>query len=218
MKYGVDCLYPPSIVQAESLLRGEWSWLAVYVGGPRAAAHNAWHQVDGLRYPVRDLAGYFEGFLPVYVGRNAPWDSPRAFNFDQGVADGDDANVNTGACGFDSGTPLALDLEYGSFQANPVGTHEYVRGWVQQVNGAGHPAGVYSDLDTLNHMQLGELVDFKWGAAWIRNAFTGHAPKGRFDPMTPPPWQVWQFATGTVGGLSVDANSMTDDFKLASYG
>ena len=219
MKYGVDCLYPPMPEQAVRMRNLGWTWLAVYVGGPRAAAHSAWQEVDQLRYPVRDLAPHFDGFLPIYVGKNAPWDRPEAFTYDTGLQDGQDADDLALACGFAANTPLALDLEYGTWQAARDAVHEYVRGWVEAVNRAGHPAGLYSDMETLDQYQnRPDLIDFLWGAAWIRGGFTNSCPAGRFDPSSPPPWQVWQYAGGNIAGVQVDTNSMTDDFELARYG
>lgn len=217
MKYGVDMLLPPSRTQAQTMRRAGYSWCGVYVGGPRAAARHVWQQVDGVAYPVRDLEDIFDGFLPIYVGCNQPWDVGSAYTADRGAQDGDDANRCTGACGFDSWTPLILDLEYGTFQQNPVGVEEYVRAWAEVVRGAGHVAGIYSDIESLNAMYEWDFVDIRWGAAWVRGNFAT-APWGRFDPSDPPPWDAWQFGGATIAGVQVDCNSASDAFKFATYG
>lgn len=195
-----------------------WTWLNVYVGGPRAASGRRWRQRDGVSYPVGDIADIFDGFLPTYVGRNYPWDGPDAFSYDQGLLDGEDANECTGACGFDRPTPLTLDLEYGCWQHYGHRVVDYVQGWIERVNQAGHPGGVYSDIDTLNHLPIGELVDYKWGAAWVRGAFTNSPRAGTFNPQSPPPWDAWQYGGGMLLDVSADCNSMTDNFQLARYG
>jgi len=220
MKYGLDMVYPPNRQQAQTMREHNWSWIGVYIGGPRAASDRAWNQDEERDiFPVRRLADIFDGFLPIYVGRNQPWDEQRVFNRQQGISDGDQANVLMGACGFDQNQPCCLDVEYGTFQNHPADTKEYILGWVQRLNEAGHPAGVYSDIATLNALEIGEEVDFKWGAAWVRGAFNIWVPDGQFDPQQPPPWDVWQFASGgQIGGVNVDLNSMTDDFQLAQYG
>lgn len=218
MRYGLDMLYPPSRTAAEIMQARGWQWLNVYIGGPRATARNSWQIREGVSYPVADVAPYFEGFLPLYVGRNAPWDRPGDFNYQQGIEDGDEANELTGACGFDSNTVLGLDLEYGTWQAAPHGAEEYVRGWVERVNAAGHPGVLYSDIETLNHLDKPELIDFVWGAAWIGGTNFENAPLGQFDPSWPPPWDVWQFGSGRIGGIQCDCNSSTDAFPLAAYG
>lgn len=218
MKYGLDVLYPPTREWSIVAKSNGWSWLNVYIGGPRASARHSWHESPNTDGPVAKIADIWDGFLPTYVGRNYPWDGAADFSYEQGLIDGDDANESTGACGFDSWTPLCLDLEYGAWQNYGEDILPYITGWVERVNAAGHPAGVYSDIDTLNQLPLGLLVDFKWGAAWVRNSFTVDAPAGRFDPASPPPWDAWQYGGGTLNGVSVDCNSMRDDFKLATYG
>jgi Domain of unknown function (DUF1906) len=213
MLYGLDLVNPPSQAQAITMWELGWRFFGCYVGGPRAAAgHQGWPNSSVAR-----LAELGFSFIPIYVGRNQPWDTSWAFTFQQGVVDGDDANVLTGACGFDESTPLCLDLEYGSYQNEPASAREYVRGWVQQVNAAGHKACLYSDIETLSHLGTPDLVDLLWGAAWVKGAFATRPPSGQFDPSTPPPWSVWQFAGGTIAGVSVDTNSAVDDFPFATY-
>jgi Domain of unknown function (DUF1906) len=219
LKYGVDLLNPPTFQQAQAIRQFGWSWCAVYVGGPRAAAHHIWQEnaIDGY-HPVKALASIFDGFLPIYVGANQPWDPPQSFTYGAGLSDGDDANACTGACGFDSDTPLCLDVEYGTWQANPSGVEDYIRGWVERVNAAGHRAGLYADIETLNqYVNRPDLIDFLWGAAWVRGNFS-RAPVGSFDPQSPPPWDAWQWGGGSLANLSVDFNSMIDSFELARYG
>ena len=217
MKYGLDCVSPPAPSQAQEMRELGWEFLGVYVGGPRATSGSTWQQRDGVRHPVRDIrdAG-LDLFLPIYVGRNTPWDAPGSLNFEQGLLDGDDANRCTGTCGFDGQSPLALDVEAQTYYANRAGCEAYISGWVQQVNAAGHPAGVYSSMECLSVLDASE-IDFKWGAAWSREKFYGRPPVDRFDPATPPPWELWQFAGGSIAGVDVDTNSAVDGFTFARY-
>lgn len=208
MLYGLDSAYAPSTAAARRLFSLGWRFYCGYVGGPRAT--HAWSHDDFAR-----LAGEGFVFLPIYVGRTVHYDPISAFTFDQGVKDGDEANVLTGACGFDSTTPLCLDAEYGDWQTAP-GFSEYVRGFGQQVNGAGHKLVLYSDTETLNNFGS-DLVDLKWGAAYSSRAVTQKPPYGRFDPASPPPWDMWQYGTGTVASTSVDLDSAVDDFPFAQF-
>lgn len=212
MIYGVDCISPPSHSQAVAIWNKGWRFMGCYIGGPRAAAgHSGWPNAS-----VHVIADIGFLFIPIYVGRTIPYDPPSAFSYQQGLADGDDANVRTGACGFDSTTLLALDAEYGDYQ-NAPGFSEYVRGFGERVNAAGHKLCLYSDTETLNNFD-GSLVDLKWGAAYASRAFTQTPPTGRFDPGSPPPWNCWQYADGgTIGGVSVDLNSASGDFPFAQY-
>lgn len=218
MNYFVDMVNPPTVQQAQNMRAGGWSGCAVYVGGPRAAARGSWRQLDGERYPVRDLVDVFDFFVPLWVGRNVPWDLPAAFTTEMGVEDGAQADSDTGACGFASWTPLGLDVEYGTWQAHPEETRAYILGWVTAVNAAGHPAGVYADIETLNGLQLGIEVDWKWGAAWVRGYSSHSAPVGEFNPADPPPWDMWQFGQATIAGVDVDCNSALESFAGAKYG
>lgn len=214
MKYGIDSAYPPSRSVATRIFANGWRWSICYVGGPRAV--HAW---DNASVGVVASAGFL--FLPTYVGRTRPYDPTSAFNYAQGKRDGAEATVLTGACGFNEPTILCLDAEYGDYQDNPAGFIEYTRGWVEVVNSAGHPAGVYSDTQTLSHLEQGTQVDFKWGADTGRRALnyinpvTSGPPVGRFDPASPPPWDAWQFAFGS----SYDVDSATDSFfgRMAHY-
>lgn len=213
MIYGVDSTSPPTVAQAQRIWDNGWRWSIVYVGGPRAAAgHHGWPNAT-----VGALAKIGFKFLPVYVGRTHPYDPPSAFTYLQGLADGDEANVLTGACGFDSDTPLTLDAEAGDYQ-NAPGFSEYLRGFGERVNAAGHQLCLYSDTQTLNAFGS-DLVDLKWGADTGRRRLnyldpvTQKPPISQFDPSVPPPWNAWQFAFGST----FDLNSAADDFPLASY-
>lgn len=218
MRYFVDMLHPPTRAQARAIRDLGWAGCAVYTGGPRAAARHTWQQVDGQRYPVRELADIFDFFVPIWVGRNAPWDAAASFSWGHGVEDGQTADADTGACGFGPTSPLGLDVEYGTYQAHPVETLQYILGWVSAVNSAGHPAGVYSDIQTLNALEAGLQVDWKWGAAWVPSYASSSAPVGEFNPAEPPPWDAWQFGGVTIDGVTVDCNSASDTFAGASYG
>lgn len=213
MLYGVDCTRPPTTVDAWRIWAKGWRWMAAYIGGPRAASgHHGWPNAD-----VGRLAAVGFVFLPIYVGRTHPYDPPSAFTYLQGLADGDDANVLTGACGFDSDTPLALDAEAGDYQ-NAPGFGEYLRGFGERVNAAGHKLCLYSDTQTLGAFG-NDLVDLKWGADIGRrplnyiNPLTQGPPVGKFDPSVPPPWSYWQWCFGST----FDCSSAADDAPFAHY-
>lgn len=212
MLYGLDCLNPPTSAQGNEMWRLGWRFLGMYTGGPRAAAgHHGWPNES-----VGRLADLGFRFLPIYVGRTFPYDGVADFTYEQGLADGDDSNILAGAAGFNAAQVVVLDAEYGDWQNEPASFGEYLRGFVERSNGAGHPVCLYSDPETLN--QYGnDMIDFKWGAAWQRGPFSTVPPYGRWDPALPPPWDAWQFGGGTVAGVSVDLNSLRDDFPLAEY-
>ena len=220
MKFGLDMTYPPTVDQATHMQSLGYTFCIAYVGGPRASADNAWHQIDGERYPVRDLSPFFrDGFLPCYVGRNVPYDQGWQFTAEQGITDGHEANTYTGACGFDSDSVVVLDVQYGTYERYPLATLRYIAGFVSRCNAAGHPVGVYGDIALMNALRQGLDVDGKWGADQLLTNRTDEPSEtwSRFDPASPPPWMYWQCGNGTVAGVSVDYNTATDDALFAKY-
>jgi hypothetical protein len=208
MQYFLDCLNPPTDAQASLIYRLGWHGFNVYVGGPYLSGHTPWSNSR-----VAALAAHGFQFLPLYVGQQSTAGMQGTLTYDQGKIDGAEATVLTGACGFNETTILGLDLEGG----NPIdAAREYVRGWVEVVNGAGHPAVLYCDATTAHYLGTPDLIDYVWVADWVVHNLR-RAPVGRFDPATDPPWSVWQFGGGTVAGVAVDYNSATDDFPLADY-
>src|ERR1043166_5225613 len=104
---------PPTVEQASRMVDLGWTICCVYVGGPRAAAGDQWQQ--GVVGYLNDI---FEGFVPITVVRNAPWDSVEDIGGDA-EQDAQRAASDMGACGFGPDRPLVVDLEYGTWQRSP---------------------------------------------------------------------------------------------------
>jgi hypothetical protein len=206
MMYGLDMLNAPSEMGARLMHRLGWTWLNVYVGGPYLSGHTPW-----TARQLAVLADVGFQFLPLYVGQQATNGMTGDLSYGQGVVDGTDATAATALCGFGQSTILGLDLEAG----NPIDdAREYIRGWVEVVNAAGHPAVLYCDPRTAHDLASPDLIDFVWVADWVVRDLR-RAPIGRYDPSSDPPWDVWQFGGGSVAGVQVDYNSATDTFPLA---
>lgn len=209
MIYGLDAAYAPSAATARKLWGAGWRFFGGYTGGPRAA--HAWSNGDFGR-----LAAIGFTFIPIFVGRNLPWDDPSAFTFEQGLADADQSNGLAGGCGFDENQPICLDVE-GNSGMGDLGQAllDYCDGWCQRTHDAGHKTIVYTSSSIM--ATLGDHFDYKWGAEWVGNA--GHytsPPWGQFDPSEPPPWDFWQFADNAYNN-NFDASSATDTAPLATY-
>jgi hypothetical protein len=220
MKYFLDCLSPPPPWEGQALRDLGWDALNVYIGGPFLTGHTPWpfHSVEAL-------AALGFTFVPLYVGQQlvpGRSDLQGAMTYDQGRFDGTDATVRTGACGFDRGTILGFDLEAGSWEANPAGVREYVRGAAEVINEAGHQFLLYCDRTTADGLGADrQLVDVSW-CSWPRfnGSWYQRAPVGQFNPADPPdPWDAWQFGFGGwINGRNYDYNSARDDFPFAAFG
>jgi hypothetical protein len=216
----LDMTLPPTMWEAGRMKALGYTTCGVYIGGIRAAAGTAWHQIDGFRYPVRDLVPYFsDGFLPILVPRNLPWDSIFDFTDANGYADGQDANILAGACGFGPNTPYCVDIEAATSQKVPWSILDsYVLGIVRAGNEVGHGVGIYGTVNYVAHLVSGLEVDFKWMAGPQFEGYINALPNSNFDPAEPPPSDGWQYGGGAIAGVAVDYNSWTDSFVFAQYG
>ena len=186
-----------------------WRWYGGYIGGPRAL--NTWANSD---FGTLARAGFV--FVPYYVGRTDPWDDVASLTWDDGFADGLDADNLAGAAGFDSNQPIALDMEYGDLEAGGQAFIDYVDGWCAAVHDAGHPTIGYGDPYTIE--AIGSHFDQTIMASYVTKVNYQTPPWGKFDPASPPPSDAWQFSdSGKVAGVPVDQNSAGDGFQFATY-
>jgi hypothetical protein len=207
VRYGVDLLRPPRAEQASAIFRLGWSFLGCYVGGPYLSGHQPWSGQE-----IAALAGIGFKFLPIWVGQQQTGSMQGSLSYPQGLQDGHDANGDLDERAFPPGCVVALDLEAG----NPIPqAEEYVRGFVENLNAAGHPVCLYCDPRTGHFLGRPELVDYVWAASWVTHDLR-RAPFGRFNPQDDPAWDAWQFGTGTIWGTPVDYDSVTDEFPLVS--
>lgn len=211
MLYGCDSAFAPSADQAAQIYALGWRFWCGYLGGPRAT--HAWAPADFRT--VADAG--FSLLPPLYVGRTAPWDTADAFTAANGEADAADALRLMDACGFAAEAPVGLDAEYADWHTYPGPFDTYLRAFCAAINAAGRKVCVYSDTETLG--QYGpEVIDLFWGASWQPGAFTQQPPLGSWNPQLPPPWDAWQYAGGTLAGVSVDVSSAVDAFPFAALG
>jgi hypothetical protein len=226
LSYGCDSAAPPSVADLLAIYANGWRDWYPYLGGPRCFFSS---NGVGLGSPGR--AGFSNGTMmliqnhgfllrpPIYVGRTSPYDPPEAFTYEQGLADGDDANWLMGGAGFNETQPMCLDAEYGDWQNEPTEFMNYLGGFVERANQIGHQVMLYSDMATLDAIpDDGSMVDFKWGAAYGKrptdayDPITHRPPFGMYNPGTPPPWQAWQFARGST--YDVDSAISTCPYAL----
>lgn len=213
-KYGVDMTMPPSPEQAQRMADLGWRYCGVYVGGPRAAAHDAWQ--NG---PVGTLAPIFDGFFAFYVCRNTPWDDASIIG-QSAEADAMNAAADMGACGFDGNQPMIVDLEYGTYRASPDTVRQYFLAFNSRTKtyNPNRKIILYSDEESC--AALADIFDGVMIAWWSQSALNQtdwQAPIGEYDPNKPPSSDAWQFGGGSIAGVAVDYDSFVDDFPFAVY-
>lgn len=208
MLYGLDTAFAPTTAQAQALWDRGWRFFGGYTGGLRAT--HAWLPDDFTR-----LAEIGFGFIPIHVGRNAPWDDASGFTEANGRADADRALGEMDARGFGATDHVCLDLEYASYHTLGEAVVPYVAAWCAAINAAGRKAALYSDLATLARFGP-DVVDLKWGADWQAGPFAPDPPVGAWDPSEDPPWDAWQFGGTTIDGVSLDLSSARDDYPFVT--
>lgn len=216
MIYGWDAAYAPSTYEATRRWLNGWRFAGGYIGGPRAL--HAWDYADFHR--IADV-GYL-WLPPYYVGRNVgpdpanPWDGRSRFTHHQGILDGIEACRLAAERGFPSPLPISQDMEYGTWQTMRSRARDYLMGFAESVNKDGRQCALYSDQETIANIGTPDIVDLTICAYYIRNAETDSPPFGRFDPSTPPPWDMWQYADHGFSN-SADLLSARDGFPLAQW-
>jgi hypothetical protein len=133
----VDRATPPSdaeIAQLDSLGVGA---CAVYIGGEtEAPSATAW---DG--FDLGKLSRY--RLLPIFVGQNLPWTTDESAT--RGAADAAALLDIATRRGFSAG-PVCDDIEFQTYQDDPVGTSTYWRAFASRIAAAGRRAVGYQPL------------------------------------------------------------------------
>lgn len=195
---GVDRAGAPSLGEALAIRNHTGaSWWGVYIGGPCSAGYGWTPSV------VHHLGSAGFHFLPIYVGQNAvPHSRARTFTRSQGVHDGRHAVQLMHTYGWQRGRdiPVCLDVESITYEDDPHGTLEYVRGWVSTVRDAGYVPVVYSSptcLRALHTLPPHERPSGAWVASWLGRGRVDHSLHPHGVPHFPDDaWQharVWQY-------------------------
>lgn len=158
MLLGIDNAYPITPAQAKN---AEANVVCVYIGGVNNGGR-AWlpQHANDLR-----LAGY--RLLPIYVGANVGYNTNN-LSLDGGKADGHDTVRCLEQFGFAKNfmPPVALDLEYGTYEQRPNDTENYIIGWSQVITESGYfPVGYMTLYMARNFKPLFPLG--VWVASWL---------------------------------------------------
>lgn len=215
---GVDRAGAISVAEARILkdLHGV-SWCGCYLGGPRNGGYGWTRSVlDGLGEAV----GW--RFLPIYVGRNLPWDAPAALNVAIGQADAEDCLKILAGYGWPAGqnVPVCLDVEYDTVQ---VPWLDYGVRWANVIRDGGYYPVIYAPPGALNdYGRVSQGATGCWATWWYADGrlrpglSTGSVPGLR--AFTGANERAWQYTGGTyLNGLSGDFDLNASDLNLAKH-
>jgi hypothetical protein len=150
-------------------------WTGVYIGGA-CSAGSGWDR--GSVQDIYNATGW--SFLPTYVGQeSASICGAHNLTSAQGTSDGHDAAAIMPGFGWDANKsiPITLDVEQATYEDDPSGTLDYVRGWVSAVKADGYRAYVYSNPDGINAMAAANLgIDAVWVASYFYSGFESVTP------------------------------------------
>jgi hypothetical protein len=179
---------------------GGGTWWNVYMGGPESGGHG-WTPSLLKQYKDNGITR----FLLSYVGWQA--DNPARLTASQGTQDGAEACQLAARFGFAAaGTPVCLDLEGPTWDAEPVTSLEYAGAWCHAVRSHGFRPGVYSNPRVLIPLHArADRPDWVWVASWIANTADSsrdpHKAAGLSDDLWPGAGQrAWQYAGALQSG------------------
>jgi hypothetical protein len=205
---GVDRAAAFSTQEAATLANTDGvTWSGAYLGGA-CNAGSGW-AADALT-ALNATAGW--SFLPIYVGQQSATIC-HAHDLSQaaGTLDGNDAAALMQSYQWQPNTmiPVALDVEAGTYSADPAGTTDYVQAWLDAVHGAGYLAYVYSSPTALNAFAAAGLpIDAAWAASYFYDGFVDVSPSdlqqlgANFDNHN----RAWQYA----GDVAVSGAGLLD--------
>jgi len=191
-------------------------WTGVYIGGP-CSAGSGW-----TKSVVSELASNLGWtFMPIFVGQQtSSICGADTLTAAQGTTDGEAAAATMKSFGWDANQhiPVCLDLEAGSYGANPSGSLAYAKAWRDAVRSAGYLAYLYSNPTAINALYDANVkFDGAWPASWFYTGFASVSPSDltqlgtRYSDQN----RAWQYAGSFAvsGAGSVDGD--TSDLLLA---
>lgn len=216
---GVDRATPIA-AQTVQVIRGaglDISWIAAYLGGPRAA--ETWQAID-----VQAVAPTVAGILPIYVGRNAPWDAAGAFTRDAGQHDAGEAidlltlwNLEPTA----DRPVVCLDMESQTLESYPAQAVEYIAGFMAELDSHGYQGILYGNAATIEACRAAGIQCLNWCASWITPGSSWWQLWQHTEPDLSTltrglsaPVDGWQFVAGVPVASEIDLSTLREDFPL----
>jgi Domain of unknown function (DUF1906) len=211
--FGFDTCTAPALSTMRAW-RKKYAAAGIYIGGVNAACSYGNLSASW----VRSAAGMGFGFLPTYVGPQAPCWNGRGVLIDpakaksEGTAAASDAVSDARLFGLPQGSPIFYDMEaYVGGARCKAAVLSFVSAWDRRLAASGYTSGAYSSqdsgIDDLQAATAGKAAGFTPpGAIWIAlwdNVAT--LDDGRL--AWPPSRRAKQYAgniTDTVGGITMD--------------
>ncbi|HUJ61241.1 MAG TPA: glycoside hydrolase domain-containing protein [Kofleriaceae bacterium] len=214
---GVDRASAFSETEAKTLADSDGvKWTGVYIGGP-CSAGSGWTKT--LLTQLASSVGWT--FMPIYVGQQTSSICGRdTLTAAQGTSDGQAAVTIMASFGWAAGQniPVCLDLEAGSYSANPSGSLAYAKAWRDAVQAGGYLAYLYSNPTAINALYDANVqFDGAWPASWFYTGFANVSPSDLTQLGTRYNGQdrAWQYAGSFAVSGAGDVDGDTSDLLLA---
>ena len=204
-------------MSAASTLKSTYGvqWTGVYIAGP-CNAGSGW--TKSLVTTMANQLGWT--FLPIYVGQQtSSICGASTLTASQGTSDGNAAVAAMKSFGWQPNNqiPVCLDLEAGTYAADPSNSTAYAKAWRDAVRSGGYLAYVYSNPTGINGLvSSGVTFDGAWPASWFYTGFANVSPADldQLGSNYSNHDRAWQYASFTVSGVGgVDGD--TSDLLLA---
>ena len=209
---GVDRAGGLALWEAQALVGLGFEWCGVYIGGPRSAGFGWSPEL------LEQLATTGIKFLPIYVGRNLPWDDISHLTADYGQRDGEEAVKIMQNWGYHGGPGqvIAHDTEYDTVAGALNQWLDYIVRWGNVVSAAGYRPVLYAPGWSLDaYAKVAQTLTGAWITRWLGS--TRQQPDPKQYVTTSFSGYAMQYTGGTwLQGQKTDfdLNTATDDFLL----
>ncbi|HTR53028.1 MAG TPA: glycoside hydrolase domain-containing protein [Kofleriaceae bacterium] len=214
---GVDRASAFALSEAKTLANSHGvQWTGVYIGGP-CSAGSGW--TKSVVSSLASNVGWV--FMPIFVGQQtSSICGADTLTAAQGTSDGEAAAAKMASFGWDAhqNIPVCLDLEAGSYGANPSGSLAYAKAWRDAVRSAGYLAYLYSNPTAINALYDGNVkFDGAWPASWFYTNFASVSPSDldQLGTRYTNENRAWQYAGSFAVSGAGDVDGDSSDLLLA---
>jgi len=192
------------------------TWTGVYIGGA-CNAGSGWTKAAVTA--IANATGWT--FMPIWVGSEASSIcSQDTLTYARGMSDGVSTASTMASFGWgpNLSIPVALDVEGGTYDADPTSTTTYVQGWLDAVHAAGYLGYIYSSSTGIVHFaNAGLAIDGAWVADWPYTTFESVTPSDltTLGTLFNNHNRAWQYCGDVAISGAGDVDCDTSDLLLA---